>query len=260
MLGGYLPNQQLFRDEAVTKSFVPGVHAVITFTHEDAQGMTMEKAQEYKKIIINVMGKGMEPPVTAAHLERILKENLPPGMPSDIAAKIQGFDVQKSNKSFTDAVKEGTIRIESIATCMGCVVTTCVIAVKDLPKVVAGAIGWAKPIMQAMERKNALCISYRKKVLESEFAVPDMGQALQQMMIQQIANEQQNNSKQQQQGECIHEHDEVKQRMMTVGKMYADENPNADDEDREEDARESEVTFSLPDSPAAWLKLLYDSR
>ena len=257
MLGTYLPNRELFRDDTVTSSFVPGEHAVITFTHEDAEGMTMEKALHMKDNIINVLGKGKEPPITAAHLNRVLKENLPPGMPSDFAAKIQGFDVDRSNKSFTDAVKEGTIRIECISTCMGCVVTTCVLAVKDLPKVVAGAIGWAKPIMQAMEMKQALCVAYRKKILESEFAVPDMGQALQLMMIQQIANEQQQQHKQQ--GQCI-DHDEVAQRMMNVGKMYVDEYPtdNEDEENGNADAK-SEVTFSsLPDCPASWLKLLYD--
>ena len=48
------------------------------------QGMNMDLAKKYAENVINIIQKGMDPPVTAIHARRIQTEALPPLMPKSM--------------------------------------------------------------------------------------------------------------------------------------------------------------------------------
>ena len=54
----HLPCSVLYDDPSVTKSFVLGKHAVISFTHQVAKGMNMDIAKQYAENIISVFHHG----------------------------------------------------------------------------------------------------------------------------------------------------------------------------------------------------------
>lgn len=175
----------MYQDRAVTQAFEPGKHCCFSFTHEDANGMTMELARQYADNLLRVLRDGGEPSVTAAHRERILRDELPPGMPKEFAERIAGFDVQQANAAFTSGVPKGAIRVESIVTCMGCVMATCVADVDALPAIVKGMVAWAEPIMKANKQKADVCAEFRKRLEPEHCVAPAQGGGLQLLLVPQ---------------------------------------------------------------------------
>jgi hypothetical protein len=105
-------------------------------------------------------------------------------MPASFAKQhFPALDVKKCNDAFCAAVPKGAIRVESIATCMGCVLATCVGDVENLPKIAKGMAEWAQPIIKANEAKLTACVEYRKQVLEPEHAVSNLGEQVLKMVM-----------------------------------------------------------------------------
>lgn len=87
------------------------------------------------QVCVCVYVQGMDPPITQLHANRMQTEALPPLMPKALVKEsIPTFDPEKCNASLkglfnpaaADSSKSPPIRVERIATCMGCVLTTCV--------------------------------------------------------------------------------------------------------------------------------------
>ena len=227
----------------MTQSFVPGKHCCFSFTHESAEGMTMELAQLYADNILRVLRDGGAPSVTAAHNERILRDALPPGMPKEYLQRIEGFDVHKADEAWK-AVPAGAIRVESIATCMGCVVATCVADVEALPHIVKGMVGWAEPIMTANKQKGDTCAEFRRHLEPEHCVAPAQGGELKLVLIPQ-----------QQQGAQEEEDDR-----MRVGALFV---PQEAGDEHEAAATGEQLTHhssNVPGrtmSPAEWVQRLY---
>ena len=143
--------------------------------------------------------------------------------------------------------------METIATCMGCVVATCVADVDQLPRIVQGMVGWAKPIMLANEKKMAVCAAFRKQVLEPEHAVMMPGGGQLQMVLVQQQHEHQ--------GAQVHVDEDMDK--MTVGALFVAENKSGEKKEEGSDApeeleqeKEEEVTYARL-GPEGWLKRLY---
>lgn len=217
-----LPCRMLVHNPEVTKAFVPGKQCCVTFTHQLARrgAMTMEVAQRYADNIVRVLEKGQEPPcITHAHLERILHDGFPPGTPAEARARVQGFDVEAANAKFMSAVAGGRMRVESIATCMGCVMATVVMDVDQIPAIAKGMMGWATPIMEANAAKSKVCLEQRK-VLESRFCVGGAGAEgalLQQMLRMRMQKEEGKEEQGQKHGQ---EEEGLGAEMVAVGELF----------------------------------------
>lgn len=97
--------------------------------------MTMQTAQKVAKNILDIFEGGKEPPITHLHSIGLTTKSLPPGIPKQYLAKIPSIDVQKLNHTIMNqALTKNSVRVESISTCMGCVMTTCVVDVDQLPR------------------------------------------------------------------------------------------------------------------------------
>ena len=85
--------------------------------------------------------------------------------PDELKAKIVGFnpkDVEAHLQS--EVFKDRAVRVEKIATCMGCVMATCVADVERLPTIVNGMVKWARPIIKANAQKAQVCTEWRKQL------------------------------------------------------------------------------------------------
>ena len=159
-----LPCKILYRNPEVTKNFQQGKHCCATFTHQQARrgAMTMQTAQQYAENILNVLERGATPKITEAHNTRITTEGFPAGFPEDVKAKVPGFDVKAADAKFLSATDSGKVKVETIATCMECVMCTVVMEVGNLQTIATGMMGWAQPIVQANAVKSNVCMKYRK--------------------------------------------------------------------------------------------------
>jgi hypothetical protein len=131
----------------------------MSFTHQAAQGMTMELAKEYAENTLDIFHHGKTPPVTQAIVDALHTQGIPPGMPEDLVkAAIPHVDVAKCNSHVTSLLspQQGPAlrRVERIFTCMGCVMTTCVVEVEKLPVITKALMSWAKPILDANAAKS----------------------------------------------------------------------------------------------------------
>jgi hypothetical protein len=128
--------------------------------------MDMSLAKQYAENIISILHKGEAPPITALHAKRVCEYGLPPLMPASLKQQIKTFDPNAINKNMEGLFTQhpGAVRVERIATCMGCVMTTCVVEVEQLTRVTNGLISWAKPIIEAAQAKSAICMDWRKKL------------------------------------------------------------------------------------------------
>ena len=155
----------MYDDPSVTESFVLGKHCSFTFTHELVKGMDMAMAKKMADNILDVLQKGVDPPVTKAHADRVCTMGLPPLMPEAMLKKnIKMFDVEACNasvRSILSNLNPKPIRIEKISTCMGCLVTTCVVDVEHVPAITNALVGWAKPIIETNAMKKSICTAWR---------------------------------------------------------------------------------------------------
>jgi hypothetical protein len=176
----HLPCSVLYDDPSVTKSFVLGKHAVISFTHQVAKGMNMDIAKQYAENIISVFHHGKAPPVTQALVDALHTHNIPPMMPQEmLKAAIPAINVAEINSHVTSlfshmqqsgasTTQQGMVRVERIFTCMGVVMTTCIVEVEKLPNLTEALASWAKPIVEANASKTKACIQWRMN-LESKY-------------------------------------------------------------------------------------------
>lgn len=261
MFSTYLPNKVIYQDRSVTDSFQPGKHCTFTFTHQMAEGMTMETANAIADNILHVLQNGGVPPVTEEHARRLTRENLPPGIPEKFLAQIHPLDVKRCNEAFCSAVPKGTIRVESIATCMGCVMATCVMDVENLPKIANGMMSWAKPIVAANEQKLAVCVAYRKNVLEPEHAVAPLpmaipgGNALAEQVLHMVLED----AKNRQQQQMIDSSSGLTTKLASM--MYVVQQQQLEDEDDEEEEEKTGGSIvntpALEDGPTGWFEHLH---
>jgi hypothetical protein len=150
----------------VTLSFQHGKHCAISFTHEPAKDMSMDVAKQYAENILSIIQKGLEPSITTLHAQRVTSEGFPPLIPASYKEQIKAFDPIAVNKNIQGLFTQhpGAIRVESITTSMGCVMTTCVVEVEHLARLTNGVISWAKPIIEVAQAKSAVCLEWRKKL------------------------------------------------------------------------------------------------
>ena len=183
MYSRYLPCSTLYEDPSVTDSFVPGKHCAFSFTHEAAKGMDMAMAKKYADNILSIIHKGGVPPITKVHADRVLSQGFPPMIPEFLKQKIPLFDPTAVNKNVEGlfALYPGCIKVERIATSMGCIVTTCVAEVQQLIPLTQGIISWAKPVIETNNAKAQVCMEWRK-TLEREACVPPADPAAQARM------------------------------------------------------------------------------
>lgn len=153
--------------------------------------MDLEMAKLYAENIINVLHKGTDAPITKVHAQRILTHALPPLMPKAMVKdSIHTFDPVALNAQVkktlgpTSPTALSPIRVERIATCMGCVLTTCVVEVDLIPTLTNSLISWAKPIIEANANKTKVCTEWRMK-LEADGLVK---QQLQQQQVTVVAS------------------------------------------------------------------------
>lgn len=263
MFSTYLPNKILHVDRSITESFQPGKQCTFTFTHQMAEGTTMEMAQACADNILHVFRDGGVPPVTEEHARRLTRENLPPGIPEQYLAQIKPIDVKRCNEAFCSAVPKGMVRVESIATCMGCVMATCVMDVENLPKIAKGMMAWAKPIVDANEHKLAMCVAYRKNILEPEHALAPAipgGNALAEQVLHMVLADAQ---KHQQQGEQVVNGDENEHGLMSkLGSIMYVAEQDEEDEEEEEEATGEAICIdndipALEEGPAGWFRHIH---
>jgi hypothetical protein len=172
----HLPSIILYEDPSVTKGFVAGKHAVFSFTHQATTGMSVEIAKQCAENILSIFHHGAEPPITQAIVDALHTKGIPPMMPKElIKAAIPHVDVAACNSHITSlfspsngAANGGLVRVERIFTCMGCVLTTCVVEVDKLPVINKSLMSWVKPIMEASTAKSKACIQWRMH-LESRY-------------------------------------------------------------------------------------------
>ena len=165
MFSRYLPCSILYDDPDVTKSFVPGKHCTFTFSHEVPTGINMHVAKKFADNIVAVVKNGSEPGITRVHAQRVLTEGFPPLMPKELIQQyVKTFDPKALNERIRGVftAKPGAIRVERIATSMGCVIATCVVETKELPGMVNTLVSWAKPIIEVNAAKGKLCVEWRK--------------------------------------------------------------------------------------------------
>lgn len=143
---------------------MPGKHCAFCFTHEAAKGMDMNMAKKYAENILAIIHEGSTPPITEVHAGRVCTQGFPPLMPENLKQQVKAFDFHAVNKNLEGlfAKNPGAIRVERIATSMGCLITTCVAEVKHLPTLTNGIVSWAKPIMEANAIKGKICMEWRK--------------------------------------------------------------------------------------------------
>jgi hypothetical protein len=158
----FLPCSVMYNDAAVTKSFIPGKQCIICFTHQAATGMNMELAKKYKDNILAVLHHDATPHTTQMIADRLATKGLPFGMTSDmIHAAVPAINVKDANSKIKGIFSACGVKVERISTCMGCVMTTCVVDVDALPKLTAAMMEWAKPIITANQIKGNVCTEFR---------------------------------------------------------------------------------------------------
>jgi hypothetical protein len=175
----------MYQDQSVTESFESGKHCSLCFTHEAAKDMTMDLAKEYAQNVLSIIQSGAVPPITEVHAARVLGEGFPPLMPQAMIKQyVKTFDPADANKSIQGLFTKypSALRVEKIATSMGCVITTCVAEVEHLPMLTEGIIAWAKPIIEVNSLKAKVCLEWRKK-LELGGSIGAPGQQMQVKVI-----------------------------------------------------------------------------
>jgi hypothetical protein len=164
----YLPCTVLYEDKTLRGTFVPGKHYAISFTHQLARGMTLQKAKEIADNVLAVLHRQETPPITALHAARIHDPTLyPPLMPENLIKCVSTFDVEGCNKAVQSAfqsVPAGSIRVEKVATCMGAVIVTCVVELEHAAKLCGGLMNWIKPIAGAYSNKAQASIQWRRRM------------------------------------------------------------------------------------------------
>lgn len=162
----YLPCATLYEDKSLRHDFQPGKHHAISFTHQLAKGMTMEKAKEFAGTVLSVLRGHQEPCITAVHAARIKDPALyPPCMPQDKIAQIKVFDPAALNQSAKQAfasVPENTIRVENISTAMGCLIVTCIVDIQPANILCAGLTNWIRPIAEAYKHRQNAALEWRQ--------------------------------------------------------------------------------------------------
>jgi hypothetical protein len=129
----------------------------------------IEDPSEYVKTILSVLRDGEDPPITAVHSKRILKES-PFSSPAEIKGvkdllnQMKTFDPERSNRALK---LKGLLKVARISSVMGCVTTLVLCRKKDLPALQDTLVEWAKPIMAAQQLKVQLASRWRAQNLDN---------------------------------------------------------------------------------------------
>ena len=92
-----------------------------------------------------------------------MQESIPTFDPVAVNATIKGI-FMPTTQGKDGSKSSPPIRVERIATCMGCVMTTCVVDVDQVASITNALIGWAKPIVEVQNNKARVCMEWRKKL------------------------------------------------------------------------------------------------
>jgi hypothetical protein len=131
-----------------------------SFTHQVYEKLSAERAQEFKKTIVECIdgvNKKSQTPVLYIYRDKLLDgsefKNISDAEKTPKAKELYKFDADRALRSL--AGLPGLVQIESIFLSMNCVVTVCTIHPDDIPTVHAKVVGWAKEIVNAQKVKLA---------------------------------------------------------------------------------------------------------